>query len=184
MIEHFIILLEQGIDEGNQASDYMANGFSLAFVGLRSLIISTKPGHQALVQTGPLCLALHCIPRDQIHHLLHLTRSPFRKTCSVKGNSCLCSLWCPSEVRLEMTGVFKVGNMANRRKDGCGVHGANWRNGEQNLSFSTVLNDLGYLHVQPLYVFLNETHFLDEQILFQQETLILPRFSGDPKEGI
>jgi hypothetical protein len=33
-----------------------------------------------------------------------------------------------------------------------------------------VLNDLGYLHVQPLYVFLNETPFLDEQILFKQET--------------
>src|SRR5260370_40944308 len=125
MTEHLIILLEQGIHEGNQAPNHMAKGLAFAFVGLCMLIIGTKPGNQALVQTGPRCLALHCIPRDQIHHLLHLTRSPFRETCPVKGNSCLCSLRCPSEVRFEMTCVFKVANMANRCKDGCGVHGAN-----------------------------------------------------------
>ena len=68
-----------------------------------------------------------------------------------------------------MTRVFKIGNVADSRKDRCGVHWADWRDREQNLSFPAVLDDLGYLHVQSLHVFLNETQFLDEQILFKQE---------------
>ncbi len=73
--ERLVILPKQGVDKGNQASDHMTKRFALALVGLRSLIIATKPGNQALVQLGPFRLATNRIPRHQIHHLLHLTRS-------------------------------------------------------------------------------------------------------------
>src|SRR5258708_40336073 len=54
MTEHLIILVEQGIHGGNQAPNHIAKGLSFAFVGLCLLIIDTKPGNHALVQTAPL----------------------------------------------------------------------------------------------------------------------------------
>jgi len=161
MTEHLIILLEQGIHEGNQAPNHMAKGLSFAFVGLCLLIIGTKPGNQALVQAGPFRLGLDRVPCYQIHDLLHLTRATFREACSVKGDSRLCPLRCPSAVRFEVTSIFKISNMPDRRKNGCGIERADWGDREQNVSLPTVLDDLGNLHIPPFHVFLNETQFFD-----------------------
>src|SRR5260370_35139659 len=105
----------------------MANGFSLAFVGLCFLIIATQSWNQAFIQTGPFCFTCNRVPCYQIHHLLHLTGTSFRETCPVKGDSCLCSLGCPSEVSLEMACIFKVRNMTNLGEDTGSIHGANRR---------------------------------------------------------
>src|SRR5438128_12323798 len=63
MPERFIILLEQGIDERDQASNHMTNGLYSSFVGLRSLIVGAKPRDKALVQAGPFRLSLDRVPR-------------------------------------------------------------------------------------------------------------------------
>lgn len=161
MAECLIILLEQGIDEGDQPSNHMTNSLSSSFVGLRPLVIGAKSGNQALVQASPFCPVLNRVPRNEIHNFFHLTRAAFCETCPVKGDSCLGSLGRPSEVGFEMTRIFKIGNVADRRKDGCSVHGTDRGNREQNLSLSAVFDNLGDLHVQPFHVFLHETQLLD-----------------------
>src|SRR5260370_1009835 len=110
MAQCLIILLEQGIDEGDQPSNHMTNGLSSSFVGLRPLVIGAKSGNQALVQASPFCPVLNRVPRNEIHNFFHLTRAAFGETCPVKGDSCLGSLGCPSEVGFEMTRIFKIGN--------------------------------------------------------------------------
>ena len=63
MPERFIILLEQGIDERDQAPNHMTNGLSSSFVNLRSLVVGAKPRDKALVQASPLCLGPDRVPR-------------------------------------------------------------------------------------------------------------------------
>lgn len=65
MAECLIILLEQGIDEGDQPSNHMTNGLCSSFVGLRPLVISAKSGNQALVQASPFCPVLNRVPRPE-----------------------------------------------------------------------------------------------------------------------
>jgi len=113
----------------------MTNGLSLSFVGLCSLVLGAEPRNQAFVQLCPLCFGLDRVPSYQVHDFLHLTQAPFGKACPVEGDTCLCRLGCPSKVGFEMTSIFKIGNVTNGRENGCGIHGADWRNREENLSF-------------------------------------------------
>jgi ABC-type amino acid transport substrate-binding protein len=84
MPERFIILLEQGIDERDQASNHMTNGLSSSSVGLRSLVVGAKARDQALVQASPLCLGLDRIPRHQVHDPLQLTRSSLNVNSGIR----------------------------------------------------------------------------------------------------
>src|SRR5882762_2052159 len=135
MPERLIVLPEQGIDERDQASNHMAKSLSFSFVGLRSLVVGAKPRDKALVQAGPFRLGSDRTPCQQIHHLFHLSGATFREVCPIKGDSFLCSLGCPSEVGLEMTCIFKIGNMPNSRKNSCGTHRTDRGDREQNLPF-------------------------------------------------
>src|SRR6266849_3070008 len=102
MPERFVVLLEQGIDEYDQAPNHMTKSLSLSFVGLCSLVVGAKPRNEALVQAGPLRLGLDRVPCHQIHHPLQLTRSSQCQARSIKCDACLRSLGCPSEVGFEM----------------------------------------------------------------------------------
>src|SRR5205823_7042534 len=99
-------------------------------------------------------LGLDRVPCHQVHHLFHLTRASFRESRPVERNACLCPLRCPPEVRFEMTRIFKIGNVADSRKDRCGIEWTDWGYREQNLSFPAVLYDLGYFRVQSFRVLL------------------------------
>ena len=77
-----------------------------------------------------------------------------------------------------MTRIFKIGNVADSRQDRCGIEWTDWGYREQNLSFPATLYDLGNLQVQSFHVFLNETQFLDEQLLFKQESPLTSNVFG------
>src|SRR5712692_10275456 len=142
MAQRLVILLEQGVNQGDQPSDNVTENLSFPLVGLGSFIVTTEPRNQALVQRCPLGLGLDCLPCHQVHGFLHLTRTSSREIRPVKGDACLCSLRCPAKIRLEVSCTRKISNMTKRRKDGGCKEWTHRGNREENLSLPTVFYDL------------------------------------------
>src|SRR5207302_1483141 len=120
-------------------------------------------------QAGPFRLGLDRVPCHQVHDSLRLTRSSWCQPRSIKCDSCLRPLGCPSEVRFETACVLKVGNMPDGRKNRCGSKRIHRRNGEQNFPLSALLHNLTDFSLKPLQMILDQTQFLDEQLLFKQK---------------
>jgi hypothetical protein len=56
--QQFVILPEQGVDHPNQLAGYPPKRFSSTHIGLRPFVVAAHPGNQALVELGPLTVAM------------------------------------------------------------------------------------------------------------------------------
>src|SRR4051812_28186219 len=85
--QHFLILLEQGIDNRDNLACNSTNDFASTCISTCALIIATLDWNEALVNASPFTIHLDRSPDNQVHHLLGLARSTWRETGTVQGGS-------------------------------------------------------------------------------------------------
>lgn len=150
----------------------MTNSSSSPFVGLRSFVVRTEAGNQALVQLCPFCIGLDRSPDDEIHNSFRFTRATLSQSGFVVGATRLLPLGCPAEIGFQIGSTRKIGNRTDDSKKGRSEERTNRRDGSEDLSLSALNGDLADFLIELLQMLLDEPQFFNQQALFTHETAL------------
>src|SRR5579884_412766 len=165
------ILFEQHKDNRDHLARNTSHHLGATRILACSLIVAAFERNQALIEFGPFrVFELNRMPHRQIHRVLHLPLPAWRQFDVIERVAGLGDAGCPPEVRLELRGTIKVGNIADAGNDRGGLRWADARDRGQNLSFAGMRHNLGDLGFQLFKMPLNEFEFGDELLLLKGQT--------------
>ncbi len=140
--ERFLVRFQQSIGHREHLPCDTTNDASTTNIGSPLLIVAAFDRYQTLVQPGPFAIHSNRLQDRHIDRGFEQARSAWRETSLVQHRSRLSDGRNPPAIQLELSGPFKVGNVANASDEDSSLKRSNPRNRGQNLALP--LSSLAY----------------------------------------